>query len=624
MLILMFRKKLISFILISIFFLFPSLTFAQTNSDYFETKLHTSVTVNDAGTSRVKHEFIITNKTPTTYISQYGLKISSAELKNVTVVSNGQSIEPEVVSIKNGQQSGPGQTSIGITFPEKIVGEGKIRKFTISYTHPDAAMISGSVLEVTLPPQANPEDYTSYTVTLITPAKFGGPVRTTPEKYNFTASGNQIVTNFERGEERGVFALFGHEQFFDLDLTYHLENLTNNPGITQVAFPPDTTFQQLHYHSLEPKPEKIEPDLDGNWIATYKLPAGSNTTVKLNATARLTLEPNNTIPVSAPSDKLLEPQEYWPANQNDIKELAQTYTTPKEINDFVVTTLDYDTELAFNLPERLGAIGALNNPQNVVCQEFTDLFVAITRSAGVYSRRVTGYAHSENSELRPLSLEEDILHSWPEYYSQQENHWIPIDPTWEDTTGGVDYFHQLDLNHIVFAINGQNSVTPHPAGSYKESDTNEKTVFVEFGTEFPEINSKIETDMKPRRILGLNIPGYYTLELTNQNGQATYNIPMEINAENSHVSSSKNPNSISLLPFQTYSIPLRIENNHGLKFNRDTIKVKVLDESWNFTLTTSPPVSKYFQHKYTVMAVAGGVIILTLITGSVLVLRRKK
>jgi|APSaa5957512622_1039677.scaffolds.fasta_scaffold00329_15 transglutaminase-like putative cysteine protease len=624
----MFWKKLSS-IFLSIFFLFLIIVTpiqAESNSDYFDTKLHTTVTVSDAGQSRVKHEFTVTNKTPTTYISQYGLKISSAQLKNITVISDGKSIKPEIVPIKSDQQSGPGQTSIGITFPGKVVGEGKIRKFTISYTNPDAAVISGSVLEVTLAPQANPQDYSDYSVTLITPARFGGPIRTTPTIHNFTASGSQIVTSFSKEEEMGVFALFGSEQLFDLDLSYSLSNSTNNPGITQVAFPPDTAFQKIHYHLIEPKPEKMELDLDGNWIATYKLPASSDTLVKLLATVRLTLEPDESVPVSIPDESLLKTQEYWPINNSDLKSITQDRTTPKEINDFVVNTLNYNTDIALGLPERLGAIGAINNPNDAVCQEFTDLFVTLARGAGIYSRRITGYAHSQNSELRPLSLVEDILHSWPDYYSPEKQRWIPIDPTWENTTGGVDYFHQLDLNHIVFAINGQNSVTPHPAGSYKKPDATEKTVNVDFGAIFPEHLSEIEFQLKPQKFLGLvNIPGLYHLEVTNLAGQADYHLPLEITASSSQISSSQNISEIvALLPFQRQIIPLRIENNTGFIPSRDTIQIKALNETQEFELTTSPAISQYLHQKSFIMAMAGGAIFISLATGSLLVLRRKR
>ena len=620
--------KKLSTVVLSIFFLFVVIVSpaqAQSDSEYFDTKLKSTVTVNDAGTSRVKHEFTITNKTPTTYVSQYGLKISSAELRNVTVVSNGQSIEPEVVSIKNDQQSGPGQTSIGITFPEKIVGEGKIRKFTISYTHPDAAMISGNVLEVTLPPQANPQDYSSYTVTLITPLKYGGPVRTTPAKNSFTASTDQVITTFEKGEERGVFALFGSEQFFDLDLTYHLDNTTNNPGIAQIALPPDTTFQKIFYHLLEPRPEKMESDLDGNWIATYKLPAGSGTVVNLLATVKLTLEPNDSIPVPTPQDELLKPQEYWSVNNSNIKDLVKDYTTPKEINDFVVSKLNYNTDIALGLPERLGAIGALNNPDDAVCQEFTDLFVTLARSAGIHSRRITGYAHSQNSELRPLSLVEDILHSWPDYYDQEDHRWTPIDPTWENTTGGVDYFNQWDLNHIVFAINGYSSSAPHPAGSYKKLESTEKTVHVEFGSSYPQQPLEVELGVKPRKILGMSIPGFYTLEIANLTGQAGYRLPLELNSNSSQIIFSKNISEIkALLPFQVQKIPFKIENKAGFIPSRDTIQVRILDDVQELNLTTSPPISQYLHQKYLFLGVAGGIIVISLVAGSLLVLKRKR
>ncbi len=55
----------------------------------------------------------------------------------------------------------------------------------------------------------------------------------------------------------------------------------------------------------------------------------------------------------------------------------------------------------------------------------------------------------------PLSLIADVLHAWPEYYDQQQNVWVAIDPTWADTTGGIDYFSKLDLRHLTFAIQGQ-------------------------------------------------------------------------------------------------------------------------------------------------------------------------
>lgn len=627
MLVCMFWKKL-SALLFSIFLLLLTVTtivHAQSNSDYFDTHLHTTVTVNETGQSRIKHEFTITNKTPATYISQYGLKVSSSKIKNVSVISNGQSIKPEVVPINSDQQSGPGQTSIGITFPDELVGQGKKRKFTISYTHPDAAVISGNVLEVTLPPQANPADYSSYKVTLITPARFDGPVRTTPAKHNFTNTGNQIITTFEGGEEHGVFALFGQQQFFELNLNYHLTNSTNNPGITQIALPPDTIYQRVDYHSLTPTPRSMETDPDGNWIATYELPAGSNTQVNLQATVKLSLKADPQIPIIQPDDSLLKSQKYWPVDHPELKKIAAENETPQKINDYVVKTLNYNTKLALNLPERLGAVKALNHPQDAVCQEFTDLFITLARAAGIPARRITGYAYSKNSELRPLSLVEDILHAWPEYYNPIQKIWVPIDPTWENTTGGVDYFHQLDLNHIVFAINGHNSITPYPAGSYKDPDSSTKTVFVKFGEQFPEHKTELALHLKPQKLLNsLPLPGSYLIEITNLSGQAEYNLPLTIQNNSATTQAYTPQDQIAiLLPFQTLSIPIKIRNIRQFKPVHDTITIKLQNETQEFDVISSPPINNFFQ-KDKALAMAGGAIFATLIAGSILVFRRKK
>ncbi len=611
----------------------PKILIAQTATDRpeFATNLHTTVTIQTDGQARIKHEFTITNQTPTTYISQYGLKISSSQLANISVISSGQVIKPELVTIPAKNKTGPGETSIGLTFPDKVVGEGKTREFSISYTHPDAAVINGSILEVTLPPHARPEDYQEYTVDLITPAQFGGPVRTTPINHTFTARGQNIVTSFKQGADTGIFALFGQEQLFELDLDYHLTNSSNNPGITQIALPPDTTYQRLYYQKLEPRPEKMERDPDGNWIATYQVPAGQSTLVNLKAVAKLSLEPFTEVPVPPPTEELLVAREFWPVNQTQIQQLATKHQTAEKINQYVVDALSYSTQRALNQPERLGALASLAKPDQAVCQEYTDTFITLARAAQIPARRITGYAQTQNNELRPLSLVEDILHAWPEYYNQETKLWIPIDPTWQDTTGGVDYFHQLDLNHLVFAINGHQSSTPHPAGSYKSLDEPEKTVDVSFANSFPldtqapSLTENVKIELVPRRVLGLNLPGFYTLKISNQSGAAYYQLPLSVQTTQSHQINTKLPTKIeALLPFQTQQFPLWLESSSSWWSQSDTMRVNLDHVSSNFEFTSSPKLSAAIQKHQLLLAVGGGLVILTLIGGSILVFRRKR
>ena len=113
--------------------------------------------------------------------------------------------------------------------------------------------------------------------------------------------------------------------------------------------------------------------------------------------------------------------------------------------------------------------------------EFTDLFIAIARAAGIPAREINGFAYTENPEIQPLSLVADVLHSWPEYWDGERSSWIPVDPTWGSTTGGVNFFDKLDLRHFTFVIHGNNSSLPYPPGSYKLGPNPQKDVFVNFG-----------------------------------------------------------------------------------------------------------------------------------------------
>ena len=60
-----------------------------------------------------------------------------------------------------------------------------------------------------------------------------------------------------------------------------------------------------------------------------------------------------------------------------------------------------------------------------------------------------------------------------------------VDPTWGNTTGGVDYFDVLDFDHVAFVQRGYDSEYPVPAGGYKyDEDENLKDVNVTFPRRF--------------------------------------------------------------------------------------------------------------------------------------------
>jgi len=181
-------------------------------------------------------------------------------------------------------------------------------------------------------------------------------------------------------------------------------------------------------------------------------------------------------------DQNLVPTEYWQADDPLIIGLARSLKTASAIYRYVAETLTYDLERVRPNIDRLGAAKALENKESAICMEYTDLFIALARAAGIPAREVNGFAYTENPEIQPLSLVADVLHAWPEYWNAEKQTWVPVDPTWGSTTNGVDFFNKLDLRHFAFVVHGGDDPNqPFAPGSYKLGPNPQKDVFVNFG-----------------------------------------------------------------------------------------------------------------------------------------------
>ncbi len=336
----------------------------------------------------------------------------------------------------------------------------------------------GQIHEINIPGIVNPEEFNTFNVTVSAPVSFGTPTYIKP------AQGRQsLIFSKSELQKSGISIEFGNLQAYNFSLTYHLRNKNLFPQDTDIALPPTTNYQTVYLDSLHPKPNNVRRDKDGNWLASYTLLPSQILDVKVTGQADVSLTP--TKQALSDKDRLLYLRErpYWQTSYPGIQVLARQLKTPEAIYTYVVNTLHYDFSRVTDNKSRLGAAKVLEQPNSAVCLEFTDLFIALSRAAGIPAREIDGYAQTENVRLRPLSLEKDILHAWPEYYDKGKGTWIMVDPTWGNTTGGVDYFHTLDFDHLAFVIKGQNSDAPLPAGGYKYAgDENKKDVVVTFGT----------------------------------------------------------------------------------------------------------------------------------------------
>lgn len=499
--------KLLVSILFSFIILFiPTRVFAQTDAK-FDVAIEADYVVAEDGVTTVTETVSITNKEDFIYTPTYTVQLGLPDISNVKVYNSAGNIPYAIEENEEGKD-------IEIRFPNRIVGKGRVNQFTFEFQSSKIAQARGNTWEVEIPGLADPEGYSTYTLDLQVPESFGSPTIIKPKK---EISGSSFSFTKDEVGNAGIFLVFGTDQYFNLDLSYHLANPNLFPIRTEVALPPNTTYQEVLIERLDPKPARVYRDADGNWLAEYTLKPQENVDIKLAALVHVFAVPKPE-PLSNP-EQYLGSQKYWDAQDPEVKKLAQELKTPENIYNYVVETLSYNYEKVAEKNVRAGAKKALLTPENAVCLEFTDLFIAIARAAGIPARAVEGYGYTENSRLRPLSVSSDVLHAWPEYYDKARGTWIMVDPTWGNTTGGIDYFNSFDYEHIAFVIKGESSTYPIPAGGYK-TNTKSKDVKVAFAS--PELfKPRVSIDVKdsiPENALS-GLPIQSSIEIINNGNQ---------------------------------------------------------------------------------------------------------
>lgn len=449
----------------------------------------TTYTVSEEGSAQVEQEISLTNNFSKIYASSYSLKIEGKKPQNISVVSGKEALPTEFKEVA-------GKYEILISFPEALVGRGKTRVFTVRWDVPQIATRNGKVWEASIPKLASSESVNGYNLTLKVPANFGLPAYISPQPRSNGQEGSLQTFSFQKDDltRAGVVATFGDFQVFSFNLNFHLQNTTGREVMQEIALVPDTAFQRAYYENLVPEPISVRIDEDGNWLAKYNLAPKSILNVSALVFVDVFAQPQEQFTVVDPRSRTyyLAETDKWQVNNSQVSALAKTLKTPRAIYDYVVSFLNYDYSRVQEGAERYGAVKALANPEEAICVEFTDLFIAIARAAGIPAREINGYAYTENPELQPLSLVADVLHAWPEYWDSERGVWRPVDPTWEDTTGGIDFFDKFDLSHVTFAIHGKNTDYPAPAGSYKEEGNKQKDIVASFGTLNPQRTEKVE------------------------------------------------------------------------------------------------------------------------------------
>lgn len=551
-------RKIQVFLLVFLIFLFsPNKTFAADFKSDYQVEYFLGKTSNIT-TAKVVFTINITNLSSDVYVKKFSIAFpKNYIISQITAADDKGVVDPKVVN--EGEK-----ILVNLEFNDPAIGRDTTNTFHLAFLQEKIFDVSGNIWELIIPTLENQTSASGYRAIVYLPDNSDRKISIAKPRPTLI-QGNKII--WENPQVKTIYAVFGDEQYYQSKFTYHLYNPKLVPVYTDIALPPDTDNQQVFIDKLNPPPSQVFLDDDGNYMARYNLFPKSKVDVVLNSGIIVSTKRrdeyrifNNSI-IQKQKSYLLSPQPLWEIKQIDkIPALAQV----SDVYKYVTSSLKYNYSRLGKNEERMGAEKVLLNPTNAVCTEFSDLFVALAREKGIYSREIQGYGFTRDDQLRPISLTSDVLHSWPEYYQEATAQWISIDPTWENTSG-IDYYNSFDLNHIVLAIHGKSAEYPYPAGMYKV-DKSQDIVINPVNTTFKEIGDigvdmgKIENQINDKKTYET------TITITNNKNVYIYNIKPVVSATNLDV--SINPNVIhAMVPMEkktvvlSYQAKLKRQNN---------------------------------------------------------------
>ncbi|MGB9707459.1 MAG: transglutaminase-like domain-containing protein [Microgenomates group bacterium] len=533
------------------------------------------------------------------YISKFNLSFPSYfKINNLSAFSNQEEISPHISIDER-------RLKIDFDLKNIKIGKGEVNKLLIKFNQENLFKENGHVWEVMIPTIEN-EIIKDYKVVVNIPKIEEKKLSIAkPKPDSIAVKDERTIITWINPKTKIIYAVFGDKQIYQLLLTYNLHNEKPIPVFYEIAFPPDTMYQKVYLESIEPKINYFYTDDDGNFIGKILLLPNEKKKIVFNGIIEIFVSPRDE--VKKASTSLFENQKkYLLSVNNSLWDLNENYLiknldSPYQIYQTVINTLDYNYNKLNKKIERLGAQKALSSPQLAVCTEYTDLFIALARENGIYAREIQGYGFSNDENLRPISLVSDVLHSWVEYFDQVKNIWIPMDPTWEDTSG-IDYFNSFDLNHIAFVIHGKDPNYPYPAGMYKTEDS--KDIIIK-----PISNLSNLTQKKGNLDFDFTVEknnfyenNEYKAKLRVINNSNIYQWDVEIKLDGEKLFFPVKTYYIPyLVPFSTKEIIVPFKTNSNLKISLAKVIIRVKNLNQVYTFKIFPKYFFYF--KYIILTV---------------------
>ena len=566
-------RVLLALFFFVISFIFSSLSFqneTKVEAASFSVGYDITFTFDKNGVANVTQKISLKNLTGDLFPSEYSLNIGSSNVKNVKG-------EDSLGSVSVSSKKNKGTTILTAKINEKIIGKNKTTNLTLTYSISNLAKQNGRIWEILVPGISTGEKLSSFSLKIKVPKSFGPLYSMAPAEDRKSAGSKYITYSFEkkRSPAETILANFGDYQNIEFSFKYNLENTNFFSKDEKILIPRDSVYQEVNFLEISPRPKEIEIDVDGNYLAVYTLTAGEKKEILVSGSVRVDQKFNKPDNSHFDSTASTQGERFWESDDASVVQKASELKNIDEIYDFVVSNLFFDDKsIDKNINARLGAVAALANPENVLTSEFVDLFIALARAKGIPARQIIGFAIGDGTNSTPKVVNGELgskrLHSWAEYFNQEKNKWVQVDPVW-GSIREADYLNQADPNRIALFVRNSSSDSPKIPEIFAVGRDEKQA---KFGVTKSDFN--FTTEPKIDLDISETISGFPTVGkviIKNDTGKSLLGAKLEVNSNFVSVIGDKVQDIGTILPYSEYTLNIKLRSNSLLDSNTDNISV---------------------------------------------------
>ncbi len=412
----------------------------------------------------------------------------ASHIKNLRVVNDNGSILPFTTSVADG------------VFIVKVPYYQDLRSnrdlvFKLTYTTNLFVAKEGGLVDIMyagLSPDFKRSEYyakgrytdkTNISVNFIIPKTLGDISSISPKPRSTSTKSDTVTLAFTDAEllDKSVRITLGNERLVKFTLSgKSYPTNSNSPDFVrdllinyiEVALPTQKTGtefanQTIYYTKIEPFPDSLRTDEDGNLIARLPVSAVKEGVITIEGYAAIRAVPlPESVKIKKISDipatmapYLANESTYWQVDDPAIQSLAKQnldnsglmFKTVQKSLGYVSKTLKYADVKSVDDLQRQGALAALQSKKGV-CMEYSDLLLSILRAQGIPTRTVFG---DGVGQLVDKTLQ-GIGHQWVSVWFP-ESGWVAIDPTWTDASR--EYIGP-DFDHFVWYVASKSVLEP--------------------------------------------------------------------------------------------------------------------------------------------------------------------